>query len=278
MTMTLSTTPFVLTEAMMSRYGEAILERREVMGFPKQGDLAEASKRLALEDQVTFAKFSQQWLSRLELDRDGETIQGANTKRLRTLAYLLGWGQYDFEHRVGVAIGRVPRLDDDLKGTMFDESPKVGRKINEGVFVRHGGKVNAGLRNIGNATDDVVWVEIPRSLARNYKREDLFVLDVEGDSMMSEDVKKRISPGSSVVFHKNLQPKPGQAIVCWLERYDIGVLKVAARNGENHTVLYSHNNEHEPIIVNKDNPAIWQGTVVGWWSPDPFANGAWAGE
>jgi hypothetical protein len=266
--------PFVLTEALMSRFGEALLERREVMGFPKQGDVAEASLRLEREDPVRFAKFSQQWLSRLENDKTGETIQGASIKRLRTLAYLLEWGQYDFERRVGVNIGRVPRLDDDLKGTIYDESPKVGRRLDEGVLVRHGGTVSAGLSNIVSATDDVVWVEIPRSIARNYNREDLFVLDVEGDSMASEDVKTRIPPGASVVFHRTLQPKPGQTVVCWLERRDIGVLKVAHKE-ESHTVLYSHNNEHEPIIVNKDNPAIWQGTVVGWWVPDPFANGSW---
>jgi phage repressor protein C with HTH and peptisase S24 domain len=276
--MTIGTTftiPFVLTDALMSRFGEAILERREVMGYAKQGDLADASKRLEREDPATFAKFSQQWLSRLENDKDGDIIESARTKQLRTLAYLLEWGQYDFERRVGINIGRVPRLDDDMKGTIFDESPKVGRRLDEGMLVRHGGTVSAGLSNIVSATDDVLWVEIPRNIARNYNREDLFVLDVEGDSMLAEDVKIRIPPGASVVFHKTLEPKPGQTIVCWLERRDMGVLKVA-RKEESHTVLYSHNNEHEPIIVNKDNPAIWQGTVVGWWVPDPFANGNWA--
>lgn len=269
------TSPFVPTDALMSRFGEAIQERREVMGFSKQGELAEASRRLELKDPGTFTKFSQQWLSRLELDKTGDIIQSARIKQLRTLAYLLDWGQYDFERRVGVNIGRVPRLDDDMKGTIFDESPKVGRKLHEGVFVRHGGTVGAGLSNIVSADDDIVWVEIPRNIARNYNREDLFVLDVEGDSMVSEDVKATIPPGASVVFHRTLEPKPGQAVVCWLESREIGVLKVA-RKEEGHTVLYSHNNEHEPIIVNKDNPAIWQGTVVGWWVPDPFANGVWA--
>lgn len=240
-----------------------------------QGDLAEASRRLEREDSATFSKFSQQWLSRLENDKSGDIIGGARIKQLRMLAYLLEWGPYDFERRVGVNIGRAPRLDDDLKGTVFDESPKVCRHLGEGILVRHGGTVSAGLSNIVSATDDIVWVEIPRSIVRNYKREDLFVLDVEGDSMVSEDVKTRIPPGASVVFHRTLQPKPGQAIVCWLERHDIGVLKVA-RQEEAHTVLYSHNDQLEPIVISKDNPALWQGTVVGWWAPDPFANGSWA--
>lgn len=252
------------------------MERREVMGYKSQGLLAEASEKLQRDDPNTFKSFSQQSLSRWENDRTGDKISSGNSKSLRTLAYLLEWGQYDFEHKVGVSIGRVPHLDDEFKGTIFDDSPKVGRKFGEGIAVRHAGSVSAGLKNVSAAIEDTYLVEIPRNIARNYNREDIFVLDVEGDSMVSQDVRTTIPPGASVVFHRTLEPKPGQVIVCWLEAYDIGVLKVAKTDDTEHLVLESYNREYAPIIVNKDNPAIWQGTMIGHWVPDRFANGNWA--
>jgi SOS-response transcriptional repressor LexA len=272
---TLRFTPAYLQSIYMSRYGEALMERREVMGYKSQGILSEASEKLQREDPENFKSFSQQSLSRWEKDRTGDKIASGHSKSLRTLAYLLEWGQYDFERNVGVPIGRVPRLDDQYKGTMFDESPKVGRKLSQGVNVRHLGSVRAGLKGLRSAEDDEVWVEIPRSIARSYAREDMFVLDVEGDSMTTPDARKSIPPGASVVFHRNLEPKPGQVTVCWLESQDIGVLKVARKDDEGYVVLESYNQKHEPIPIGKENPALWQGTAIGWWVPDPFANGAY---
>ena len=267
---------YALLPIHMNRYGETIMERREVMGFKSQGLLADESDKLQREDPEKFRSFSQQSLSRWEKDRTGDKINSGNAKSLRTLAYLLEWGQYDFERNVGVSIGRVPRLDDDFKGTIFDESPKVGRKLAHGVSVRHLGTVNAGLKGLRSAEGDEVWVEIPRSIARSYAREDMFVLDVEGDSMTSADARRSIPEGASVVFHRTLQPKPGQVIVSWLERQDKGVLKVAKKDDDDgYVLLESYNMKHEPITVNKDNPAHWQGTVIGWWVPDPFANGSY---
>lgn len=252
------------------------MERREVLGYKSQGILSEASEKLQREDPDNFRSFSQQSLSRWEKDRTGDKINSGNAKSLRTLAYLLEWGQHDFERNVGVSIGRVPRLDDDFKGTIFDDSPKVGRKLSPGVFVRHLGTISAGLKGLRSAEEDDVWVEIPRSISRSYARDDMFVLDVEGDSMTSADVRKSIPAGATVVFHKTLEPKPGQVTVNWLESMDMGVLKVARQDeDEGYVLLESYNTKHEPITVNKENPARWQGTVIGWWVPDPFANGAY---
>lgn len=96
----------------MARFGEAIRERREWVGYRTATECAAASARLALDDPVTFKKFSQSSLSRWELDKTGEAIQGAHGKSLRTLAYLLKWSAADFERNVGVPIGKVPYFDD----------------------------------------------------------------------------------------------------------------------------------------------------------------------
>ncbi len=273
---TLLLNPTYLLPIYMSRYGEALMERREVMGYKSQSLLSEASEKLQREDPDNFKSFSQQSLSRWEKDKTGDKIASGNSKSLRTLAYLLEWGQYDFERNVGVSIGRVPKLDDQYRGTIFDESPQVGRKLSQGVYVRHLGSVRGGLKGLRSAEDDDTWVEIPRSIARSYAREDMFVLDVEGDSMTSPDARKSIPPGASVVFHRSLEPKPGQVTVCWLEDKEIGVLEVARKDDEAYIVLESYNRMHKPIPIGKENPAIWQGTAIGWWVPDPFANGTYA--
>lgn len=98
----------------MSRYGLAIQERRELVGYNKQRDLARAVKALkeAGELPAELDSFSQQWLSGLEQDRDGSTIASATPKLIRALSYMLEWSSAEFEAHVGIAIPRVPKFDD----------------------------------------------------------------------------------------------------------------------------------------------------------------------
>lgn len=97
----------------VSRYGMALQERRENVGFRMQSDLARAVK--ALEERGDLPEelrsFSQQWLSQLENDRTGDTIHSARPRQIRALAYMLKWSAADFEHHVGVPIGSVPGYD-----------------------------------------------------------------------------------------------------------------------------------------------------------------------
>ena len=92
----------------MSRFGEAIQERREVVGYAKQGEAAAASAKLAAEHPEFFQAFSQQWLSRLEADQTGDAIKKAHPLRMMALAYLLKLDSAEFYERVGVAIATVP--------------------------------------------------------------------------------------------------------------------------------------------------------------------------
>lgn len=95
----------------MSRYGDALLERRELRGFATASDLAKKSKEVAdqLQDPQMVA-FSQQTLSRLEGDKTGEFIANARPRIQRMLSYLLGWSAEEFEASVGVSIPAVPNF------------------------------------------------------------------------------------------------------------------------------------------------------------------------
>ena len=100
-----------LAVVLMSRYGEALLECRELAGYAKQGEAASASSTLAFDYPELFQAFSQQWLSRLEADTKGEFIRKAQPLKLLALAYLLKLKSADFYERIGVAIAPVPLLE-----------------------------------------------------------------------------------------------------------------------------------------------------------------------
>lgn len=94
----------------MSKFGEAIRERRELLG--KDGpQLADESLALEQRDPVTFQRFSQQTFSRWEKDRNGSVISASNPRRLRSLAYLLQWSSEEMHTRVGVSPGYIPEFD-----------------------------------------------------------------------------------------------------------------------------------------------------------------------
>lgn len=92
-------------------------------------------------------------------------------------------------------------------------------------------------------------------------------MEVTGDSMVSEDARLTIPPGSVVVVHESLQPRPGAVVVAWLEDEDLGVLKVYKRHGDGAVWLLSHNTEHPPILVSDETPASIRGVMIGHWTP-----------
>lgn len=102
----------------MTRYGMALEERRENVGYRTQSDLARAVRALEERGDLPdgLRAFSQQWLSNLEDDRTGEAIHSARPRQIRALAYMLKWTAADFEQHVGVPIGSVPVYDPKLVG------------------------------------------------------------------------------------------------------------------------------------------------------------------
>ncbi|KQR22917.1 hypothetical protein [Deinococcus sp. Leaf326] len=118
---------FVTPLVYMSKFGDALLECREMRGYPKQGDIAVASTKLATEFPKFFQPFSQQWVSRLEADKTGELIRKAQPLRLAALAYLLRLDSQGFAERIGIPIARVPLLEKDV--------PEVGH-MSQGAYVQ----------------------------------------------------------------------------------------------------------------------------------------------
>ena len=100
-----------LWSVIMPRYGDALIERRELRGFDTASDLAKKSKEVAEQlNDPQLSAFSQQTLSRLESDKSGEYIANARPRIQRMLSYLLGWSAEEFEAAVGISIPAVSYL------------------------------------------------------------------------------------------------------------------------------------------------------------------------
>jgi repressor LexA len=158
---------------LMSRFGEAIRERREVVGYKTATDCATASHALAIDNPSLFKGFSQSSLSRWELDHTGGYIQGAHGKSLRTLAYLLKWRSDEFEANVGVPVGKVPFYDSDSSKTSLSDS--------SGVFAIPGGLVVVPVLGVANGGRPGSYgLPVEPGLVRG---ENTRAFQVEGNSM-----------------------------------------------------------------------------------------------
>lgn len=128
--MNLSTHSTPPWSALMSRYGEAIFERRDLLGLTGP-EVAAMSEQLAASDPARYAKFSQQTLSRWESDKTGAIIGASSPARLRALATALQWSSDEFEDSVGVPLG-------------------AGRAIESGKVKLVGGLVMVPLVGVAN--------------------------------------------------------------------------------------------------------------------------------
>ncbi|UQN05506.1 hypothetical protein [Deinococcus sp. QL22] len=112
----------------VSRYGDALIERRELRGFDSASDLAKKSKEVAEQlNDPQLSAFSQQTLSRLESDKTGEYIANARPRIQRMLSYLLGWSAEEFEAAVGISIPAVSYLGSvPTESTLETYTPRRG--------------------------------------------------------------------------------------------------------------------------------------------------------
>ncbi|WP_407540263.1 hypothetical protein Q0M94_02360 [Deinococcus radiomollis] len=108
---------------LMARFGEAIMELRELAGYEKQGEVAVASTKLSEEYPELFQAFSQQWLSRIEADSAGDAIKKARPMMIAALAYLLKLDSAKFYDRVGIAIAPVPLRERGATSAFPNGSP-----------------------------------------------------------------------------------------------------------------------------------------------------------
>lgn len=164
-----------------------------------------------------------------------------------------------------IASGVIDELPADLDALSTSvRGPEPTRRVHA---IRFLGSVSAGLTGDGVALP-VDWLTVSDRFLGGYKADDLYALEVTGDSMVSQDAHLTIPSGSIVVVHESLQPRAGNVVVAWLEDEDLGVLKVFRRGADDGAVwLLSHNPDHQPIRVDDETPARIRGVMIGHWTP-----------
>ena len=258
----------------MTRYGEAIRERREYVGYPTATALADESHRLAQREPERFHSFSQQSLSRWERDQSGDKIESAHGKSLRTLAYLLKWKSSEFEMHVGVPIGRVPDLDPEVRGsdTESDTPPPPGRLLGKLVSLPLYGSVSAGVSGLTSASGEEMLVTDHYDLSTDFldgaNPLDCHLMEVTGDSMTCENVRKTIPEGAKVIVNTAIKPSAGDVVVADIEvdGSRVAILKVY-REQDRGVVLDSYNMDHERIFLTQSMEPRIIGVVMNYVPP-----------
>jgi phage repressor protein C with HTH and peptisase S24 domain len=169
-------------QLMASQYGEALAERRELVGYPRQTDLVAALDKLLVNTQ--HEKFSQQWLSRLERDRTGEIIGSARGPKLRALAFVLHWTLAELQFSTGVELGAEPWTPAGQPWTLAGNGAGVHGNVQrvELELVTVMAMAAAG-RGVYTDEDAVGQILVVRDIAR-YPNRHTFM--VEGNSMSPE--------------------------------------------------------------------------------------------
>lgn len=135
------------------------------------------------------------------------------------------------------------------------------------VDVRHFGIVNAGMSNVEHGEETGM-----RAILADYldgsDPDNCFLLEVSGDSMTCEDVRKSIPPGSTLIVDPTLRPENGDVVVCELEIQGdrTGVVKIYRPIGRG-VVLDSFNAEHPPVLLTEDMEVVMRGVVINWIPP-----------
>lgn len=166
-----------------------------------------------------------------------------------------------------IAAGAIDELPDDLGELRLQAANEQRQTRGRIQPVRFLGSVSAGLDGDGVA-DAIDYLGVADYFLGEYDPDDLYLLEVTGDSMVSDDARQYVPPGSIIIVHEHLVPEPGQVIVAWLDNEDMGVLKVyEEKDGE--TWLVSYNASHAPIKVTEETPASLRGVMVANWTKAP---------
>ena len=133
----------------------------------------------------------------------------------------------------------------------------------KGPTVQYAGIVSAGRLGNSFTEDEVTEVMVPEWIAERYDLSKVYAVDVEGDSMVSEDAKESIPEGSRVFFLSinGVRPNNGEIVSCYLEHEDINVIKIW-RKEDDWITLHSYNRQHKPIILEESTPCRLQGVYL----------------
>ena len=203
----------------MPRYGEAIYERRDVLGITGPEASAQ-SEKLAASNPGTYARFSQQTLSRWESDKTGALIGASSPARLRALARILKWSAEEFEDNVGVPLGAT-------------------RTREAGGMQLYGGLVMVPVVGVANGGPPAEYgVPVVPELVRGENTRSYLV---EGDSMAIDD-ERGIHDGDWVLVDTSLT-EPVNGRVFLLEIIGDGMTVKRLRSVEGDWVFLSDNPE-----------------------------------
>jgi SOS-response transcriptional repressor LexA len=231
--------------------GEYIKARRQALGFTQ----AQVAERTGMPNDNYMVFYER---ARTDVRR---------SKYLAPLLSLLKITTAEAREHLGVDIV----LDHTSAPESVPDLPRGARPVEGGVLIQHLGTVQAGkyvmeggvMIRKGNTL-----VECPSPVARRYKAEDMFILDVTGDSMTCRDVQKRIPEGSSVLFHRNLEPRNNRIVVAWIPEIGpegVGVLKVYKKNGNDEVVLESYNPRGPRLPAARYPGMRIQGVALTYW-------------
>lgn len=219
--MDISTDPSPQVRHRAPKFGKALASRREGIGYITQGQAAEAAAKLVRDHPHHFASFSQQWLSRLEADSSGERIDGANRRKLRTLAYLLNWTGVQFEGYVGVAIGTVPKLENTPASYESQDEPTA---LSARVPVYS--SVAVGIRGFEkNAQPETFKRYDLDDLPEGSDASRLYFVYASGESLYDDTMRQPVPAGALLLVESQALPQEGQLVVAYIQERELGLIR-----------------------------------------------------
>lgn len=188
-------------------------------------------------------------LSKLENDHVHPGTLRVN--KLRALLAVLELTPEEFERETGVE-PPTPSTDwSDIPGS---------RSYQPTLHIPIAGTVSAGIQavNMHEDFDDHLLVDPMLPSIRGRRPEGLIALRVNGDSMVSEGARQKVSHGAHVVVEVGAVPEDRDLVVAWLPARDTAVLKQYRESGD--TVLRSLN-PLGPVFRLSDEPIDVRGVV-----------------
>lgn len=199
-------------------------------------------------------------------------IDVRRSKYLPKFVSLYGITAHEMRERMGldILIGLESPLNESLEPHVTGQKPEMG------VLLPDLGTIQAGTPNNGieQVRRSKRMVRCPLESATKYPDDELYVLTVNGDSMVSQDVRQSIPPGAHILVRavstpkRTLEVKPKQIIVAWIPELGsdgVGVLKRFGRGKTDQVVLESYN-PTGPRFPAQSYPRMKaQGVVLGYW-------------
>lgn len=229
--------------------GEALAERREFVGYATQTDLINALDSL-LNDKPAFAKFSQQWLSRLERDRTGEIIAAAHGPRLRGLAYALRWSLGDMQTATGVDLGIPPGWQEaGIHPENSDWTPAGSLRVDAQKFNALANIYRVPVIGLAAAGTPVTDEEDARIIGWEYPtdteyRPHMLCLEVDGESMNDGAADGMRHGDRLYVDPRDMQLQEGKVYVVHI--HGNGIVVKRARKLGTDWWLFSDNSDYKP--------------------------------